>query len=203
MAMPAKNRASLLLAPRSPQLYFGGPASALSRTNGIIFPIQPDIAYQQQVNYSNYDLAHTNYTMYAYRNTSSPSIQVTAQFANTTQLEIDYNLGVLHFLRGVTKMYFGIGDTRAGEPYAGTPPPVLRFSAFGENVFNNVRVVVGSFATTFDSGVDLKTTSGGDSLPAVMTVSIDLMPQVSPDRQKNNFSKRRFLSGSAYTEGFI
>lgn len=201
--MPANNRTSLLLAPSSPQLYFGGPASALSRNKGIIFPLQPDIAYQQSVNYSNYDLAHTNYTMYAYRNTSSPSIQVTAQFANTTQDEIDYNLGVIHFLRGVTKMYSGIGDARQGEPYAGTPPPVLRFSSFGANVFNNVRVIVGSFATTFDSGVDLRTTSSGDSLPSLMTLAIDLMVQVSPDRQKNVFSKRKFTSGNAYREGFI
>jgi len=104
MAVLAENRARLTLAPggasnRSSrnQFYFNGPASPLRQHNGILFPYQPDITYSQSVNYSPYDMTHTNYTFNAYRNTPSPTIQMTVQFASITQEEGEYTLGALHF----------------------------------------------------------------------------------------------------------
>ena len=40
---------------------FLGPGEALRRTNGIIFPFTPNINVAHQVDYSQYDLVHTNY----------------------------------------------------------------------------------------------------------------------------------------------
>lgn len=185
----------------APNLYCQGPASALIPHNGIMFPIQPDISYSQSVNYSPYNLTHTNNTFNSYSGTPSAQIQVTAQFVQTTEEEVQYLQGVLHFLRSVTKMYYGTGDT-SQNPRAGTPPPVLRFSALGKNQFNNIPVVVGNFATTYDSGVDL-VPAGADTVPVVQTISIDLLQQHSPARQKYNFSKHAFLSGALYGDGFI
>ena len=184
-----------------PDLYCQGPASVLTSTRGILFPNQPDISYQQSVNYNTYDLVHTNYSYHSYRNTPSAQIQVTAQFAQTTREEVAYVLGVIHFLRSVTKMYYGKRDL-ASIPSAGTPPPVLRFSAFGSQQFDTIPVVVGNFATTYDSSVDLVEING-QSVPVVQTISIDLMQQQNPDRQKEVFSKHAFLNGSLYGEGFI
>ena len=186
----------------APGLYCQGPASILSKFGGIMFPIQPDIAYQQSVNYNTYDLVHTNNSFHSYRSTPSAAIQVTAQFVQSTTEEVDYLLGVMHFLRSVTKMYYGIGDLETN-PRAGTPPPVLKFSAFGTQQFDNIPVVVGNFATTYDSGVDLVTSSTGQTVPVVQTISIDLMQQHSPARQKYGFSKHAFLNGSLYGGGFI
>jgi hypothetical protein len=193
-----------------PDLYCQGPAVSLTTNRGILFPNQPDISYQQSVNYNTYDLVHTNYSYHSYRNTPSAQIQVTAQFAQTTREELAYVLGVIHFLRSVTKMYYGTKDIKTnptplvGEtlPGAGTPPPVLRFSAFGSQQFNRIPVVVGNFATTYDSSVDLVEING-QSVPVVQTISIDLMQQQNPDRQKRVFSKHGFLNGSLYGEGFI
>lgn len=200
MSVSSNNRASLSVG--APQ-YFGGPASVLRQTNGIVFPIQPDIIYSQTVNYSPYDLVHTNYTFNAYRNTPSPTVQVTAQFVNTTAEEHQYTQGVMHFLRSVTKMYYGFGDLDgAGGAVAGTPPPVLRFSAYGNSVFNNVPVLVSMVSIPFQSDTDLIEVNGV-ALPAVMTIAMDLMIQQSPARQKTQFSKAAFLSGSAYGNGFI
>ena len=55
-------------------------------------------------------------------------------------------------------MFFGKKDVDQ-RPTAGTPPPVLRFSAFGEKQFHNIPVVLESFSTTYDSNVDLKSLS--------------------------------------------
>lgn len=197
MTVPAANRAMLMT---GAQQYFGGPAGILRQHRGIMFPIQPDITYSQSVGYSPYDLVHTNYSYQAYRNTPSPDIQVTAQFAQTTDQEHAYLQGVIHFLRSVTKMYYGKNE--GSQPSAGTPPPVLRFSAFGATVFSNLPVVVSQFSMVFDSNVDLKT-FGGQSLPTIQTITISLLGQQSPARQKEAFSKAAFLSGNLYGSGFI
>jgi hypothetical protein len=52
----------------------------------------------------------------------------------------DVKTAAVHFLRSVTKMF--TGDTA----YAGNPPPVLNFNAYGDHVFRNVPVVVKSFS---------------------------------------------------------
>ena len=208
MAVLAENRARLTLAPggasnRSSrnQFYFNGPASSLRQHNGILFPYQPDITYSQSVNYSPYDMTHTNYTFNAYRNTPSPTIQMTVQFASITQEEGEYTLGALHFLRSVSKMFFGLNDL-GGNPSSGTPPPVLRFSAFGEQQFNNIPVVLESFSTTYDSGVDLKDING-TQVPTLMNFFIGMSIQINPDRQKNVYSTHNFINGSGYKQGFI
>lgn len=173
---------------------------SLAGHGSIVFPLTPTISYSQSVNYSPYDLVHTNYSFHTYRNTPSPNIQLTAEFTTTTIEEHSYAQQSLHFLRSVTKMYYGIGQQ---SPAAGTPPPVLRFSSHGPTVFNNIPVVVGNFATTFDPNVDMIEGSGGVALPAVLNIAIDLMVQQSPARQKQEFTTTGFINGEMYSRGFI
>jgi len=180
--------------------YFSGPAEPLRQHGGILFPYQPDITYSVQASYNPYDLVHTNYTYYAYRNTPSPTIQLNTQFASVTQEEGEYTLGVLHFLRSITKMFFGLNER--SNPMAGTPPPVLRFSAFGETQFNNLPVLVDNFSTTYDSNVDLKDVNGVQ-IPVIMNIFISLLVQINPDKQKNEYSTDAFIKGDMYRGGFI
>lgn len=179
---------------------FSGPGAALTRTNGIIFPYTPNISFSQQVEYSQYDLVHTNYQQNAYAKTRNPMIQVTGNFANQTPEEAAYTVGVMHFLRVTTKMNFGLNDREAG-----TPPPVLEFSAYGTYNFNRVPVLVGSFNIIYDDNVDyVEVTTAGQTvqIPAVMTISIDLLPQYSPTKQEQ-FNLDEFARGDGYRNGFI
>lgn len=189
-----------------PALYYAGPAHVLKRTGGLVFPIQPDIVYQQSVNYTQYNLTHTNYTSHAYAGTPSPTIQITAQFSNVTREEHEYTQGVIHYLRSVTKMFYGFGDQNQ-DPVAGTPPPKLRFSTFGSNQFNKVPVYVGSVSIPYQSDTDLveiiDQNGNPQALPAIQTISLDLLVSVNPSSQKRDFSKHRFINGSLYSKGFI
>ena len=97
-------------------------------------------------------------------------------------------------------MFSGLGQTF---PTAGTPPPVLEFSAFGTQQFNKIPVVITSFSVNFDSNVDLKMFKGGQQLPVLQNVFVDLSVQQNPDRQKLKFTTNSFISGSAYKDGFI
>lgn len=172
---------------------------SLAGHGSIVFPLTPTISYNQNVSYSPFDLVHTNYSFYTYRNTPSPMLQIAAEFTSTTVEEHAYTLQSLHFLRSVTKMYYGVGQQ---QPAAGTPPPVLRFNSHGTQIFNNVPVVVGNFATTFDPNVDMIEING-EALPAVMNFAIDLMVQQSPARQKQEFTTTGFINGQMYSRGFI
>jgi len=200
MGINTEARASLACKGRTGGIYYDGPAKILRSTDGIIFPLTPTIVYGQGVSYSPYELVHTNYTFYTYRNTPSPTLQLTAQFSNTTEEEHEYTLGVMHFLRSVSKMWYGARERRIPP---GTPPPVLRFSAFGKRVFSNIDVLLSNFSTTFDDNVDLITGKNGDALPALMTFTLDLSIIVSPDRQKNVYSTADFIQGKLYGKGFI
>ena len=204
MAVLAKNRARLVLAPGAPDIYFNDPiTSGLRRHRGILFPYQPDITYSASVAYAPYDLTHTNYTFQAYRNTPSPDIQLTCQFASVTDEEARYTYAVIHFLRSVSKMWFGANEGASGVA-PGTPPPVLLFSAFGQQQFSNIPVVVTQFSTTYDSNVDLKLIDGNLQIPAMMNMFIGIAVQQNPDRQKNVYSTTDFISGRLYGEqGFI
>ncbi|OUV26866.1 MAG: hypothetical protein CBC57_01545 [Euryarchaeota archaeon TMED97] len=205
MPVLAENRARLILKRGARSIYFNGNSilSPLVPHHGIMFPIQPDITYSQSVAYTPYDLTHTNYTFQAYRNTPSPDIQMTCQFASVTDEEARYTYAVLHFLRSVSKMWFGANEGNSGvEP--GTPPPVLLFSAFGQQQFSNIPVVVTQFSTTYDSNVDLKLIDGNLQVPTMMNMFIGIAIQQNPDRQKNVYSTTDFVSGKLYGEqGFI
>tara|TARA_B100001287_G_scaffold273906_1_gene278235 strand:- start:1389 stop:2006 length:618 start_codon:yes stop_codon:yes gene_type:complete len=205
MPVLAENRARLILKPGARSIYFNGNSilTPLVPHHGIMFPIQPDITYSQSVSYTPYDLTHTNYTFQAYRNTPSPDIQLTCQFASVTDEEARYTYAVIHFLRSVTKMWFGANEGGSGVA-PGTPPPVLLFSAFGQQQFSNIPVVVTQFSTTYDSNVDLKLIDGNLQIPTIMNMFIGIAIQQNPDRQKNVYTTTDFVSGRLYGEqGFI
>lgn len=180
---------------------FDGPGTILNRNKGIIFPYTPVISYSQTVNYSQYDLVHTNYAINSFVNSRPGNIGITAPFINQTQEEAAYTFAVIHFLRVVTKMNFG------NSTLPGTPPPVLEFSAYGKYNFNSIPVLVGSFSTTYPNDVDYVSVSINNNeirLPTTMEIQIDLIPQYSAQKQ-NRFNIENFASGKSYLdgEGFI
>jgi hypothetical protein len=195
------NRAKLLTRSKYKEPYGGdsgnGPAAMMKDDGGIIFPYTPIINSSMQVEYSTYNLTHTNYQQQAYSKTNNPQIQLTANFINQTPSETAYCVGVIHFLRVVTKMHWGANDSNAG-----TPPPVLDFSAYGLYNFNKVPVVVQGFNVMYDDSVDYVPGPDNTQVPAIMTISIDLLPSYSPQKQQQ-FSLQEFANGNLYSGGFI
>lgn len=180
---------------------FQGPGAALIRTNGILFPFTPNISFAQQVEYSQYDLVHTNYQQNSFSKSRNPAIQVTGTFASQTPEEARYTVGVMHFLRIVTKMNFGASDSDRG-----TPPPVLEFSAYGAYNFHRVPVLVGSFNFVYEDGVDyVEVETAGETVqvPSLMIIAIDLLPQYSPALQDKKFNLNDLARGSGYRNGFL
>lgn len=206
-------------------LPFKGPGAALIGTRGIVFPFTPTIAVAQGADYAQHDMIHSNFQQQSFVRGRNPTITVTAKFSPQTQEEGRYFLGALHFLRVASKMHFGRWDGDAG-----TPPPVLEFSAYGKAVLNRIPVLVGDFTYTFGDDVDFMDVEGVNvstetvggyfngplaplaprSRPTATTarvpldadLTINLLAHYSPARQRA-FRMSDFASGDLYREGMI
>jgi len=183
----------------------GGPVLApLQPGKGIIFPYTPTLFVQHNAGYGAAGLTHTNYDHPAFDSHSVGSIQITGQFTANSAAEADYMRAVLHFLRTVTKMFFG----QDSETTAGTPPPVLRLNASGDYVFSNVPVVVESFTMELPATVDyVRTTDGKSMVPSSTTVTITTKPTYTREATSKRFGLKKFaqggLLGSDSQGGFI
>lgn len=176
----------------------------LAPSLGIIFPYTPTLFVQHTTAFSAAGLTHTNYDHPAFDSHQVGSIQITGQFTANSAGEADYMRAVLHFLRSVSKMYFG-QDTG---PIAGTPPPVCRLNASGDYVFTNVPVVVESFTMELPSSVDyIFTSDNATAMPSSTTVTVNAKPAYTRQATSKRFGLKKFadggLLGSSGEGGFI
>jgi hypothetical protein len=224
-------RVRLTLAPESPlvNMFFGQGADKIlsplgdGGVNGIIFPLTPSVILQHQASYNPLAMTHSNQPHYAYQHSEVSSFTVVADFPVQNKEDARHWVATLHFLRSVTKMFFGGTET----DFKGNPPPILQFNGYGNYVFKNIPVVVTNFSVELTSQVDyICTTQGADNLnaqginrnlgdgiddnitfsksstenfpetwaPTMSIFTMQLQPVYSRDTIKN-FSMRNFVSG--------
>ena len=145
-------RSSLRIAPGAPILYNDTSNTLLkplSNSDGVVFPYTPTIQTNYTANYDKYDLVHSNYRGYFYKNSAVGDINITGTFTAQDSTEAKYMLAVIHFFRSVTKMFYG-QDLK----YRGTPPPLVYLSGFGQYQFNNHPCLVSNFTYNLPNDVD-------------------------------------------------
>ncbi len=135
-----------------------GPMAPLRDIQGIVFPLTPTIMIQHQAHYNPLGQTHSNHPFYAYRNSEVQSFGILGSFPVQNFQDARNWIATLHFLRTVTKMFFG--DDTSG--YKGNPPPILKLNGYGDHVLNNVPVVVTSFTVELTEGVDYISTKEGE-----------------------------------------
>jgi hypothetical protein len=144
-------RVTLRLAPGATYLYNAPDAGLLQPlkvTNGVIFPYTPTIGTSYKANYDPYDLTHSNYRGYFYKNSYTDAVSLKATFTAQSTADAAYVLAVIHFFRSVTKMFYGQDAQR------GSPPPLVFLSGLGDYQFNNHPCVVSSFGYNLPADVD-------------------------------------------------
>lgn len=143
-------RVSLRPKPLAKQRVYGnGLLRPLAATDGLVWPYTPSITYSHPIQYESVNVVHANQNFHVFSRTDAVSLQVSGEFSVQNQLEGQYALAAIHFLRTMAKMNFGESD-----PLAGTPPPVLLFNAYGAFVFNDLPVIVKDFNVEFPDSVD-------------------------------------------------
>jgi hypothetical protein len=144
-------RVRLQLAPGATYLYkdpVPGILAPLAETDGVIFPYTPTIETSYAANYDKYDLTHSNYRGYFYKNSVVNDINIRGVFTAQDTAEAEYMLAVIHFFRSVTRMFYGQDALR------GAPPPLVYLSGFGEYQFNEHPCLVSNFSYSLPNEVD-------------------------------------------------
>jgi hypothetical protein len=161
------------------QLFFGGGNSImrpLSSFNGMVFPLTPSVLIQHTASYNPMAATHSNYPFYAYGHSEVSAITVIGEFPVQNSEDARHWVATLHFLRAVTKMFFGGEDNSL----KGNPPPILQLNGYGNHVFNNVPVIVTNFT------VDLRNTVDYISTDQSRGTFTDARGNVSSSRQIDN-----------------
>lgn len=193
---------------RVPSEYLKGPAAGpsniLQKNGGILFPYTPQITVENKAEYASQAPLHSNYPLYFFKNGSVGPISVTAKFTVQNEFEGAVLLGIIHMLRGLTKMKFG------NDPDAGSPPPVCRFDAYGDYMMHNVPVSIASWRHELPDGVDYiavgrpgsPTTYGRSMVPVMSNITLTLNVMYSR-REMLAYNVKDWLSGSLARRGYL
>jgi hypothetical protein len=154
-------RVRLRLAPNSNYLYNDpqcGPVLwPLRSTDGVIFPYTPSIDTAYKAEYDSYNLTHSNYRGYFYKGSYVDAINIRGMFTAQDTSEANYLLGVIHFFRSATKMFYGQDAQR------GAPPPLVYLSGLGDYQFNEHPCVISQFNYTLPADVDYIRAQSGNT----------------------------------------
>jgi hypothetical protein len=170
-------RVRLRLAPQSDYFYNGpdpGIMQPLSETDGVLFPYLPKIDQAYHANYSSYDLTHSNYRGYFYKNSYVGETLINATFTAQDTREANYMLAVIQFFRSVTKMFYGQDELN------GTPPPLVYLTGLGDFQFNEHPCAVSLFNYNLPNDVDY--IKAGDPGPS----SVEFLQSQKPNNPKGH-----------------
>jgi len=180
----------------------------LKDRGGIVFPYTPNLFLQSSVDYNEAAQHGSNYPFYTYLNSKPAVIPVQGKWTANTQEEAQYLLAVFHFLRSVTKSYYGDSAVEAGN--YGTPPPVMLFEYLGQFGFNKVPVIIRSYSFNLPDSVDYVPVEVGSGakktttyMPTETEIMIDMAPQYTYKKLRKRFDLDAFTSGKDYNRGFI
>lgn len=173
--------------------------------NKMVFPFNPTILFGNSANYSQIAPIHSNYPYYAYENSQVDAITIAGEYFSQNEQDALYWIAVLHFLRTMTKMFYGGGAN------SGSPPLLTRLNGYGKHVMNNIPCVVQTFSVDLPSDVDYIQVNAPDGTPNYVPtraqVNVTLQPQYSRLTQSRfdlvKFANGEFVSNDANNTGFI
>jgi hypothetical protein len=156
-------RVRLTLAPDAEYLYrAGNPGimAPLAATDGVIFPYTPLISVNYQAAYDTSTVVHSNYKIYQYTSSAVDQVTISCDFTAQDTSEANYLLATIHFLRSMTKMFYGQDQY----PKPGTPPPLCFLFGLGGFQFEAHPLVITGFSYNLPNDVDyIRTTTTIDS----------------------------------------
>jgi hypothetical protein len=174
----------------------------INRTNGrMVFPFNPVIFFQQSANYSTIQPTHTNYAFHAYQGSTVNDITITGEFFVENNSDAEYWVAVVHFLRTMTKSFYGQSAN------LGNPPLMTRLNGYGKHVLNDIPVLIANFTVDLPSDVDYIPCSVGSEknyVPTQSTITVTVSPNYAR-ASHSRFSLESFANGSfvGKPEGFV
>lgn len=144
--------------------------------NSMVFPTTPQILVTHAANYNSLQPIHTNYAYPIYQSSSVEDITITSEFPVENESDGRYWIAAVHFLRSVTKMFYG------NSSYTGAPPPLVHLSGYGDFVFNKMPCVVKLFTLDLPDSVDYI------QVPISTSVDISSTPELTRTNVPGGYS---------------
>lgn len=171
-------------------------------TNGkMVFPFNPTVLLGHSANYDSIQPVHTNYPFYAYQSSQVDQFTISGSFVSENQADARYWIAVVHFLRTMTKMFYGNGNN------VGKPPMMSRLNGYGPHVFNNIPVLITNWTTDLPQDIDyIPCTVNGEQnyVPTDSLITVTCVPnyaRISHARfDLTRFANGDFIGGK---DGFV
>ena len=175
--------------------------------SSMVFPTTPQILVTHSANYNMFHPIHTNYPYPVYENSMVEDITISGEFPVENEADGLYWIAAVHFMRSVTKMFYGEGDLR------GHPPPRCALSGYGDFIFDTMPVVVKMFSIDLPNNVDyIKVPINASNLqsafpqsaikgqtytyvPTLSSINITVAPAFSRDATRQ-FNLTDFINGN-------
>lgn len=170
-----------------------------SKKHILEWPSTPKISQSIEVNYSTWELQHTNYQPSAFGNRSTPVITISGPWFSRTEQEAIDTLNAIQLMRSATSMFYGREDKNKG-----TPPPIGRLNAHG--LYSNTPVVVKTFQYDYPNDVDYITVdmfNGRQSVPVLFEMSVSLIVQINAVEAVKEYTLENFYTGKLLGNGYI
>jgi len=123
-------------------------APLVNAGGAFVFPYTPTIIVGHSASYNSLQPVHSNFPFQIYESSNVQEIVITGDFTVENAAEGQYWVAAMHYLRSVTKMFYGDSAN------AGSPPPIVKLNGYGDYVFNNIPCVVTNFTIDLPSDVD-------------------------------------------------
>jgi len=171
--------------------------------NRMVFPFTPTVMLQHSANYSDISPTHSNYTFHAYQSSKVDDITLMGEFYIENENDARYWIACVHFLRTMTKMFYGNGD------HIGNPPLISRLNGYGKYVLNDIPVLLKNFQIELGSDIDyVPVTLSGDPKPNYVPTRSTITVTCSPNYARSavsRFNLKKFADGGFVNkpEGFV
>lgn len=172
------------------------------KTNGkMIFPFNPTVLLGHSANYDSIQPVHTNYPFYAYQSSQVDQFTISGSFVSENEEDAKYWVAVIHFLRSMTKMFYGNGAN------VGKPPMMSRLNGYGPHVFNNIPVLITNWTTDLPQDIDyIPCTVAGEQnyVPIDSLITVTCVPNYARTSHAR-FDLTRFANGDFVggQDGFV
>ena len=176
--------------------------------NGIVMPYNPLLNVQYDANYSMQQPVHSNFQYPFYQNSVFAAFTASFVLTSNTQKEARYTLACHHFLRTCTKMVQSGSTDFTSADKTGSPPPVLKFSAYGDKMNKDVPVVITSYNFTMENDkiminvIDENGRKTETYVPVEWTMILQLQPAYNPKQNRRKFNTADYANGRLISGGY-
>ena len=182
--------------PKSTSISFVNLLAPLAATNGVLFPYQPKIDISYSANYQSQKVAQSNFTFYNYEHSELKPITISCDFPVRNQLEGQYVIAAITYLRSLTMMFTG----NDGQ-FAGSPPQLVSLIGMGFGGLDSIPVAITDVTTSYPDSVDFVSIQLPDPIneftkvPTLLNISVSCQPMFSRTFA-SSFSTRNFALGA-------